>query len=291
LQKVWTSQRVIPMIRINKSLEIPAILSGDGLTQTDLLNRAYTDNPHLYTSAPGVKNGSLTSMKIDSKIYGDSNVKNLLKSDQHQKCCFCESIFTLTSYGDVEHFRPKTAYKKTGTRGYVYPGYYWLAYDWTNLLFSCEICNRTYKKNEFPLGDELTRKLSHSHANALVDEDCLLIDPTIENPADFITFRQEVPVSVGGSTKGAKTIEVLELDRMNEKRLKHIKALEGLEILTRIDIGNDEQVNQAVSFLKTPRDKLIEAVTNANEVFNNAAKDSAEYAYCVRCYFPELPIV
>jgi uncharacterized protein (TIGR02646 family) len=276
------------MIRINKSLAVPAILSGEGVIQTNVLNDAYRDNPHLYTSAVGVKNSSLTPMLIDSQIYGDSTVKNLLKSDQHQKCCFCELLFTETSYGDVEHFRPKTAYKKAGTRGYVYPGYYWLAYDWANLLFSCEICNRTFKKNEFPLGNELTRKFFHSHPNALVDEDRLLIDPTIEDPADFITFKQEVPVPVTGSAKGAKTIEVLKLDRMNETRLNHIKALEALSILTKIDHTDEAQLTQAVNVLKTPRDKLIAAIANANEVFNNAAKDTAKFAYCVRCNFPDL---
>ncbi|GAB2563517.1 HNH endonuclease family protein [Spirosoma areae] len=279
------------MIRINKTLAIPAILSGDGVTQTNMLNDAYAASPHLYTSAVGVKNRSLKSMKFDSKIYGDSTVKNLLKSDQHQKCCFCESIFTKTSYGDVEHFRPKSAYKKVGTKGYVYPGYYWLAYDWANLLFSCEICNRTYKKNEFPLGNELTRKLFHNHINNLVDEDRLLIDPTVENPADFMTFKKEVPVPVGGSTKGAKTIGVLELDRMNESRLNHIKVLKALEILTRIDINNEEQLDLAVNALKTTKVELINLIINANEVLNNAAKDSAMFAYCVRCNFPELPTV
>ena len=279
------------MIRINKSLAVPAILSGDGVIQTNLLNDAYRDAPHLYTSAAGVKNSSLTPMPIDSQIYGDSTVKDLLKTDQHQKCCFCESLFSETSYGDVEHFRPKTAYKRTGMRGYVYPGYYWLAYDWTNLLYSCEICNRTYKKNEFPLGNELTRKLFHNHPNALADEDRLLIDPTIEDPADFITFKQEVPVPVNGNTKGAKTIEVLKLDRMNETRLKHIKTLEALAMLTKIDPNDNEQLTQAINALRTTKDVLIKAINNANEVFNNAAKDAAKFAYCVRCNFPELPTI
>lgn len=279
------------MIRINKTLAIPTILSGDGVTQTNILNDAYAANPQLYTSAVGVRNRSLTPMEFDSRIYGDSTVKDLLKSDQHQKCCFCESMFTKTSFGDVEHFRPKTAYKKVGTKAYVYPGYYWLAYDWTNLLFSCEICNRTFKKNEFPLGNELTRKLFHNHINTLVDEDRLLIDPTIENPADFMTFKQEVPVPVSGSTKGDKTIEVLKLDRLNESRLKHIEAIKILKILSRIDINNEEQLDQAVSVLKTTRVELIDAITNANEVLNSAAKDSAMFAYCVRCNFPELPTI
>jgi len=279
------------MIRIHKTQLAPAILSGDGVVQTNFLNAAYDVNPHLYTSAVGIKNRSLTKMIIDADIYGDPTVKTLLKSDQHQKCCFCEVLFTETSYGDVEHFRPKTAYKRNGGRSYVYPGYYWLAYDWTNLIFSCEICNRTYKKNEFPLGNEQTRKLYHNHPNLLSNEDRLLIDPTTEDPSDFITFRQEVPVPVNGNAKGAKTIEIMKLDRMNNTRLKHIQALENILILTKIDPANDEQLNQAINVLKTPKDKLITLINQANNAFNNAAKDTAQFAHCVRCNFPELPTV
>jgi uncharacterized protein (TIGR02646 family) len=279
------------MIRVRKTLAAPAILIGDGAVETNLLNAAYTANPHLYTSAQGVKNRSLTPMTIQSAIYGDATVKDLLKSDQHEKCCFCEASFSETSYGDVEHFRPKLAYKKTGTKGYVYPGYYWLAYDWSNLLYSCEMCNRTYKKNEFPLGNELTRTLFHNHINPVAGEDRLLIDPTIEDPADFIMFKQEVPVAVNGNAKGAKTIEVLKLDRMNDTRLKHIKALQAILVLTNIDTNNEQQLSNVLNTLNIPRDKLIVAIENANEVFNNAAKDNAKFASCVRCNFPELPIV
>lgn len=279
------------MIRINKSQDIPAILSDAGIIQRDASNEVYRLDPPRYTSAVGVKNRSLTPMFIDSKIYGDSTVKNSLKDDQHQKCCFCEALFTETSYGDVEHFRPKTAYKRTGTKGYVYPGYYWLAYDWTNLMFSCELCNRTFKKNEFPLGDESTRKAFHNHPNALADEDRLLIDPTIEDPADFIVFKAEVPVPLNGNVKGAKTIEVLELDRINDTRLKHLKALEGILILKSINPNDDAQLEESIRVLRVTKEKLISAINNANEVFNNAAKASSKFTSCVRCNFPELPTV
>ena len=279
------------MIRIHKSLVAPAILSGQGVTLTNTLNATYVSNPQLYTSAVGIKNSSLKHLSIDSKVYGDSTVKDLLKADQHHKCCFCESKFTDTSYGDVEHFRPKAAYKRAGQRAYVYPGYYWLAYDWNNLMFSCEKCNRTHKRNEFPLNDESTRKLSHNHVNLLADEARLLIDPTIEDPSDFIVFKQEVPVPLNGSPKGRKTIEVLRLDRMNDARQEHLKALRLALRLSKIDPNNEHQLNQAINALGTSRDELIIDIADANEIFSNAAKDEAKFAYCVRCNFPELPIL
>ncbi|MDP2159202.1 MAG: hypothetical protein Q8K02_01870, partial [Flavobacterium sp.] len=173
------------MIRIRKSAAVPAVLSGAGVIETNTLNHNYGVNPPAYTSAHGVSNRTLIPMIFDNAIYGDETVKTQLITDQHEKCCFCEAKFTDNSYGDVEHFRPKKAYKKNGARGLTYPGYYWLAYNWDNLMFSCEKCNRSYKKNEFPLAVETTRKLNHLNPNLLENEDCLLINPNFENPADF----------------------------------------------------------------------------------------------------------
>lgn len=102
------------MIRIFKSAAVPAILNGIGLNETNNLKAAYTLNPALYTSTKGISNRSLTSMPFDSNIYGDSSVKQLLITDQHEKCCFCESKFLDNSYGDVEHFRPKAASESIG---------------------------------------------------------------------------------------------------------------------------------------------------------------------------------
>ena len=176
-------------------------------------------------------------------------------------------------------------------RSYVYPGYYWLTYDWSNLLYSCEKCNRSYKKNEFSLGDELTRKTFHAHPNNLVDEDRLLIDPTTEDPALFLVFKEEVPVPRAGSLKGAKTIEVLNLDRMNESRLNHLKALRILLTFTTIDPQNEAEVDQAAASLRVTKQFLIETINHSNSLFASAAKDSAKFACCVRSNFPGLPTV
>jgi hypothetical protein len=65
------------------------------------------------------------------------------------KCAYCEGKTLDVASGDVEHYRPKA--KVDEDPGH--PGYYWLAYNVTNLLPSCELCNRTRggKMTHFPV--------------------------------------------------------------------------------------------------------------------------------------------
>ena len=64
--------------------------------------------------------------------------KDQLKAESHDKCAYCEADVSVVAHGDVEHFRPKSVY-------------WWLAYCYDNYLFSCQLCNQTYKSNEFPI--------------------------------------------------------------------------------------------------------------------------------------------
>ena len=64
--------------------------------------------------------------------------KDQLLTETFDKCAYCETPTAVVSYGDVEHFRPKSKY-------------WWLAYCYDNYLVSCSICNQQYKKDFFPL--------------------------------------------------------------------------------------------------------------------------------------------
>ncbi|RYY20562.1 MAG: hypothetical protein EOO04_19800 [Chitinophagaceae bacterium] len=277
------------MIKINKSAAVPAILSGQGVTLTNGLINTYAQNRPSYTSAPGVSNRTLLPLTFDSDVYGDPTVKQALIADQHGKCCFCEATFSDNSYGDVEHFRPKKAYKIRAGTGLTYPGYYWLAYDWTNLLFSCEKCNRSFKGNLFPLHDETTRKPHHDHPNLLANEDRLLIDPNVEDAALFITFKEEVPVPLNNNAKGATSIRAFNLERMNNSRLDYLLLLDAVLVFTKIDPANNEEVQAAMDGLSLTRQKLLELIASANHFANTVAKATGKFALCVRSKFPHLP--
>lgn len=281
------------MIKINKSGNVPSILTGIGAIESTNLCNAYTATPTSFTSAPGVRARLITKMSFNKKIYGDSSVKQQLEKDQHYKCCFCEGKFSEHSYGDVEHFRPKKAFKKHQQKGLNYPGYYWLAYDWNNLMYSCEKCNRKYKRNDFPLQNEATRSSHHAHANPVVNEDCLLVNPIIENPSQFITFDKGIPKPVNNSLKGKVSIEKYGLDRLNVLRIENLNAVRGALTLSNIDETNLAEVTKLRADLNTSltEDQFIQSIIDSKKLYNSAAKDTAKFAQSVRCEFPTLPQV
>jgi uncharacterized protein (TIGR02646 family) len=163
-------------------------------------------------------------------IYGAEAVKETLRVTQLRKCAFCESSFDHVSYGDVEHFRPKAGFKQKETDKLKQPGYYWLAYVWENLFYSCQRCNQEFKKNLFPLKKGSRRAKSHKHK--LNKEKPLLIDPSKEDPSKYIRFREEYAYAVDDCEEGKTTIEVLGLNRepLVEDRRKRLRVLRRLLI-------------------------------------------------------------
>jgi hypothetical protein len=90
----------------------------------------------------------------------------LLQHVFHQKCAYCEREIS-GYYGDAEHYRPKSAVRHKTAAGKLepstcaipdpasgrdvvqsHPGYFWLAYDWRNLVPACAFCNSGHGKND-----------------------------------------------------------------------------------------------------------------------------------------------
>ncbi len=281
------------MIRIWKTAKVPSVLLKRGVAATADLKSAFESDPMSFTSRKGIPPKTIAKMQFDASIYGDATVKKQLVLEQHGKCCYCEALFTDNGFGDVEHFRPKKGYQKHGKLGLTYPGYYWLAYEWQNLLFSCEVCNRRFKRNRFPLSEEPTRVVSLLSTNRLEDEELLLIDPLdpIHPPSEFLSFSKEVPVPLNDSQKGAVSINVYGLERMNESRREYLNILHGLLPLTTIDENNKKEVADAAraTFKGMDPSALADSIRKAKAVLNNAAKPTAKFSLCVGIEFPELP--
>src|SRR5262249_19201025 len=151
------------------------------------------------------------TFRFKGAIYGHPSVKDALRKAQHDKCALCEAKITHVQYGDVEHFRPKAGYRQHPEDPLVRPGYYWLAYEWSNLLFCCQLCNQRFKGNHFPLADPARR--ARSHRDDITQEEPLLINPTTEDPADFLEFRENVIRAIDDNPRGNATIKVFGLDR------------------------------------------------------------------------------
>ncbi|MES2465330.1 MAG: hypothetical protein V4671_32590 [Armatimonadota bacterium] len=190
---------------------VPTTLSGDGQAMCEA---------HCTAAQQGE-----TSFRFRADIYGAEDVKEALIAAQYGKCCFCErKVF---ADGDVEHFRPKAAVKQRQGSPLLRPGYYWLAYDWNNLLLACSACNSRHKGNLFPLTNPRRRIRNHTESRDLSHEQPLFVDPSIEDPTQYIAFRDEVPLARDGNARGEATIKALGLDRsaLNSIRLEHLLVL------------------------------------------------------------------
>lgn len=87
--------------------------------------------------------------KVDDSYknkYRQKDVKDTLEEMYRKHCCYCESFIGTSSYGRIEHLKPKSL-----------PGFYQFAFEWENLHWCCEICNTSYKKAnwdfEYPILD------------------------------------------------------------------------------------------------------------------------------------------
>jgi hypothetical protein len=99
--------------------------------------------------------------------------KTRLRKDTMGKCAYCESPTDVVAHGDVEHFRPKSAY-------------WWLAYCLDNHLFACQICNQTYKGDNFPLPAGTPPMTGPAITDATTDAElALLVDSFAPDPVDI----------------------------------------------------------------------------------------------------------
>lgn len=163
---------------------------------------------HLETVRRERLDSARTAVNAGAKITFEDHdvVKPDLAAMQYNKCCYCEKREEQPKYRDVEHYRPKSVY-------------WWLAWTWENLLFSCIDCNREHKRDQFPRspGD---RALAPEEAPP-GSEQPLVLDPTDPriDPTTQIEFRRERIqgrerwTPHGLTARGWKTIEVCGLAR------------------------------------------------------------------------------
>lgn len=221
------------MILITKPGAAPAKL-GEGAALVTGYNADFLARRADYES------GSV-SFDIDTDIYGHKSVKDVLRTAQRKKCCFCEGVFEANAAADVEHYRPKKYSQQAFKRPRIFPGYYWLAYSWDNLFYCCQVCNRSHKKNVFPLLNPNSR--ARNHLQDVAAEEPLLLNPSgPANPRDHIKFRQDV--AVGVTEAGEATVKVVGLNRndLSEDRLGLLQMLLVLQkVVAKLDGSEDPE--------------------------------------------------
>ncbi|HZY90310.1 MAG TPA: hypothetical protein VFE78_36140 [Gemmataceae bacterium] len=250
------------MIRIHKAAQAPAVLQRRGTAKA---KQHCSD----YDATPARQRRALR-FEFTEEIYRHESVKVALRAAQHDKCAFCESKFSHVGYGDIEHFRPKAGYCQREGAPLRRPGYYWLAYEWDNLFYSCQLCNQRFKRNLFPLRN--SRKRARSHHDAVDREEPWLIDPGRDDPAAFLRFREEVAEAPDDNLVGTTTISVLGLNRLELTEVRRQRfAPVRLLLQVRRSLAAQPATSEVQRHLKDI-DTHLHAIT----------KDEAEYAAMMR---------
>lgn len=217
---------------------------------------------------------------FEFKAYKSHDVRVALRGLFRGCCAYCEAVYEGTQQVDVEHYRPKGGVEGNPN----HPGYWWLAMRWDNLLPSCADCNRrrtqtaaapgmtlaelqdAFESNEGSAAGKLNAfPTSNGHwaqpeADPTLGETPLLIDPTRDDPNDYLIWKLdgEIPILVarsGGSEaispKGQMSIDVYGLNRFGlvQSRLRVLRLMESISaaiehLIENIDELNDQQKQQ-----------------------------------------------
>ena len=152
--------------------------------------------------------------------YRDSTIETLRKIYKY-KCGYCETHESAGASLRVDHYRPKAGVKDVPDNN----GYYWLAYEWSNLVLSCEKCNGR-KLHNFPLQQEDDRVTEpplgvngiptidscRADRAILLAERPLLLNPELDNPDEHLMFLPNGTIEAK-TEKGVKSIELYFLER------------------------------------------------------------------------------
>ena len=165
--------------------------------------------------------------------YRKKEVQEQLEKMTFQKCSYCESYIGDTDYEHIEHHAPKSKYPH-------------LAYEWSNMLWSCSICN--------------------NNKGSKYDPQEIYIDPTVDDPAEHFCY--ELEIICAKTKRGERTIEDLNLNR--EKLVKaRGKVLHEMLVLISTYNKETDQVKKANTRTKISRMLLEEC----------------EYSFmCLECY-------
>lgn len=179
--------------------------------------------------------------------YNSRATKQALYRAQHEKCAWCERQTDFSS-SPVEHYRPKDGAWRhlPGQKPRVdKESYWWLAWSWSNLLFSCTRCNdQGHKANYFPLRRR-SRKArppkaplplpASSPISDVSRERPMLLNPAgHEDPLDHIEWcpsntsfnrRDWIWTPLGLTDEGSATIAILKLGELAGRVQGHVRTL------------------------------------------------------------------
>ena len=238
--------------------------------------------------------------QFDGRIYNTA-IKQELKKLYHNKCAYCERMMGDDEF-TVEHYRPKKGSYS----------YYWLGYEWSNLLPVCTKCNNP-KGDKFPVavpsrvmpksgkkgrvkGPQLladgnldleAMKADHPY---LVDEKPYLLHPEVDDPQDFLSVQrtgQLIPRSkkeVNGE-KFERAYQTIKLTNLN----RNVLIYERRKIIATFEVALKKQtvrLLQEITDQHISKHNLDSGVRLAYfahfEIIEDQFKDDREYTLTTR---------
>lgn len=156
-------------------------------------------------------------------------------------CCYCESKIKITSYPEIEHFKPKSKYKE-------------LCFDYSNLHYCCKRCNLA--------------KGSHYNDN--------LLNPSDDNPEEYIRYIGELAISIDDNRRGIETIDVIKLNERADLKEERIRYLNEFRKNYELLISAIETILES----KDSKDMSIVKPFIANFIENVKTKSNHGESYC-----------
>jgi hypothetical protein len=219
------------------------------------LRRPKLTPPTLQATGPG---GQLAQQQRDDRAadptvalsfpdhWNLADVRGALYAMHGKACGYCGRHLPGNDRGDVDHFRPKARVEGVPDHG----GYWWLAYMFANYFLSCSVCNRTRKRDRFPL----RRGARHYHfrdehrldreARALLDPAGDAIDEWVEVGwrERLCPIRPSAGLPSTARVQVAATIKFFRLNR--DPHLVRARQLLVSKVNQALDDGRDNDARQ-----------------------------------------------
>jgi hypothetical protein len=269
------------------------------------VERNYADKPRkltLATTATAWTAIALSANKnlITANIYRDpyqqvngagSRIIDKLNVYYHYKCAYCERIYKM----DVEHYRPSKEVRDEQNVNVIivnragiamnHPGYYWLCYEWSNLLPACPSCNREGGKiSRFPTRHHYEyQPVFNPHpsfdysacianGNPLLTEEPYLLHPEIDDPEPcfkFVIASKKKGIAIEGidpERRGEVTADICKLNRDEIKYDRVHKIIFPINTTLLSYIKQVQAGRKTVPEFKTAVNDLIQKLYDDTEI-------------------------
>ncbi len=184
------------------------------------------------------------SDKIYKGEYKDENgkiqsyVREKLNIYYYGKCAYCEMLCK----AEIEHYRPKKS-----VTGEKHDGYYWLCYEWTNLVPACRYCNTEGGKGtQFPImgtrtfapefkNGKLDKQKCKPDKSPLFEEKPYLLHPEYDEPNSFLGFKINDSfdgidiIGIDTEKRGDFTVKICNLNLLHKRKARQANVIEDIK--------------------------------------------------------------